>query len=94
MQVEYLETRFVDRPAEMLEEFCRLYDFEPCRKWLWNMLKGFLASEYADQLQHTERGDYLVFYEQVQALIESVFLMYDEKMKNRYFSVSDDDMPT
>ncbi len=82
-QVRFLDSRFVHKPKKMLKEFVLTYDFEDCSEYLWNLMKGFLTSEYVGELENDERSFYLNFYEQVAALIEATFLLYEKRIAKK-----------
>jgi hypothetical protein len=79
--VRYLKPQFVDNPEKMLQEFASMMDYAECRDDLWHLLKGFFSTEDTSHLNATDRSNYLFFYEELQALLEAVFLLHQRKQQ-------------
>lgn len=74
-QIIHLREDYHNNPEEMISLFCHLFTIKEYRAMLWRMTCAFLGSEQSDHLDNEQRGDYMLFYEIVSALIEASYLI-------------------
>jgi hypothetical protein len=78
-QVRHLRPQYAANPQAMLYEFCAFFSFGESREKLWKMVMIFMNSKDADSLSNLDRGDYLFFYQLMEALLEAVFLLNEQQ---------------
>lgn len=64
-------------PQKVLEEFFLTYHPEECRIELWKWLRLTIGGDFGD-LESNERGNLICFYENLQRLIEAVYLLKEK----------------
>lgn len=74
-QTIYLREDYRDEPEKMIDDFCHLFTIEEYRTMLWRMTCAFLSSDQSDNLDKDQRGDYMLCYELMSALIEASYLI-------------------
>jgi hypothetical protein len=77
-EIFFLDSDLIDKPGKMLSRFAGYFDLADCKELLWDMLKGFFASLYTEEMSSIERSNYFAFYEQLLALIEAIYLLQEK----------------
>ncbi len=83
-QARHLSPQHFERPKTMFYALCERYDIIESRDKLWTITKAFLASEEANDLTGEERGDYLNFYEMLEASLEAIYLINERHVEKEY----------
>ena len=77
--IDRLDQDKKDNPLLVLHEFCDSYHLQEVRKTLWEWLVTALGKNHSIYDEAKERSNLFFFYENMEELIEAVYLLHQQK---------------